>query len=433
MPDELIDIKHGIICSSLNKLHFVRQAEDLCGRLTKVLKDSIQVGLVKNKEPEYMADLYFRIAKGYMSTPELRVAWLESLFKLHVKEGNFAEAAVCMVHVACVISLYLQQVNQDSYRVDFFKEICPKMNEVVDDDEEGLFNEAHLINAVKMGITYFKQAELYEFAITMLKFLIPVYEKNRLYSHLAKAYAECQEIYNKMIKSVKKKSFSHCFIFNFINFQIKAETRFLGKYYRIGFYGKRFQELDGKEYIYKEPQATHLFELTEKLVEFYSKQYGRGNVIVFPDSSKVDVSKLDTTKCYLQVTSLEPHFETQEKRTTTFERNTVLDQFMFTTPFTLSGESHADNIRNQYIRKTILTVEITFPYMLKRTAVGSKREIVLSPIENAIESMEKRNATMMAELKTDPPNKKALQGLLHGSILTSLSFSFFFFHLFFSN
>lgn len=98
---------------------------------------------------------------------------------------------------------------------------------------------------------------------------------------------------------------------------------------------------------------------------------------------------------------------------------------MFTTPFTLSGESHANSIRNQYIRKTILTVDITFPYMLKRSVVASKREIVLSPIENAIESMEKRNATMMAELKTDPPNKKVLQGLLHGSILTS----FFFFSL----
>lgn len=102
---------------------------------------------------------------------------------------------------------------------------------------------------------------------------------------------------------------------------------------------------------------------------------------------------------------------------------------MFTTPFTLSGESHANSIRNQYIRKTILTVDITFPYMLKRSVVASKREIVLSPIENAIESMEKRNATMMAELKTDPPNKKVLQGLLHGSILTSFFF-FFPFNLF---
>lgn len=76
------------------------------------------------------------------------------------------------------------------------------MNEVVEDDEEGLFNEAHLINAVKMGITYFKQSELYEFAIHLYKFLIQIYEKNRLYGFLSKSYAECQEIYNKMIKSV---------------------------------------------------------------------------------------------------------------------------------------------------------------------------------------------------------------------------------------
>lgn len=112
MPESPTDIKHGISFTTFNKLQFVRQIEDLCGRLTKVLKDSIQVGSVRNKEPEHMADLYFRIAKGYMSTPELRVAWLEALFKLHVKESNFAEAAICMVHVACVVTkLFLQLFN----------------------------------------------------------------------------------------------------------------------------------------------------------------------------------------------------------------------------------------------------------------------------------------------------------------------------------
>lgn len=141
--------------------------------------------------------------------------------------------------------LLQQKEGADCYKVEIFREICPKMNEVVEDDEEGLFNEAHLINAVKMASSFFKQAELYEFSIAMYKFLIPIHEKNRSYGHLAKAYAECQEIYSKMIKS--------------------AETRFLGKYYRVGFYGKKFQELDGKEFIYKEPQATHLYELTDRL------------------------------------------------------------------------------------------------------------------------------------------------------------------------
>jgi hypothetical protein len=42
---------------------------------------------------------------------------------------------------------------------------------------------------------------------------------------------------------------------------------------------------------------------------------------------------------------------------------------------------------------------------------------VFSPIENAIEVMEKMNAKMKAEINATPINIKSLQGLLQGSIL----------------
>jgi hypothetical protein len=37
---------------------------------------------------------------------------------------------------------------------------------------------------------------------------------------------------------------------------IKQQSRMLGSYYRVGFYGKVFDELDGKEFVYKEPKIT---------------------------------------------------------------------------------------------------------------------------------------------------------------------------------
>ena len=39
----------------------------------------------------------------------------------------------------------------------------------------------------------------------------------------------------------------------------------LGSYYRVGLYGSSFLELDGKEYIYKEPKITKLSEIKERL------------------------------------------------------------------------------------------------------------------------------------------------------------------------
>lgn len=48
----------------------------------------------------------------------------------------------------------------------------------------------------------------------------------------------------------------------------------LGRYFRVGFYGASFQDLDGREFIYKEPKRTHLYAFTERMkvfnFDFYS-------------------------------------------------------------------------------------------------------------------------------------------------------------------
>ena len=47
--------------------------------------------------------------------------------------------------------------------------------------------------------------------------------------------------------------------------QMQSERRMLGSYYRVGFYGKAFEELDTKEFIYKEPKITKLVEIKDRL------------------------------------------------------------------------------------------------------------------------------------------------------------------------
>lgn len=97
----------------------------------------------------------------------------------------------------------------------------------------------------------------------------------------------------------------------------------LGRYFRVGFYGASFQDLDGKEFIYKEPKRTHLYAFTERMKvllflgisyssfgllnevqNFFGKKFGEQNVVIFPDSSKVERSTLEPGKCYLQITYL---------------------------------------------------------------------------------------------------------------------------------
>lgn len=52
------------------------------------------------KDPEMLVDLQYSLANSYASTPELRRTWLESMAKIHVRNGDLSEVwnvAFCQV------------------------------------------------------------------------------------------------------------------------------------------------------------------------------------------------------------------------------------------------------------------------------------------------------------------------------------------------
>lgn len=46
------------------------------------------------KDPEMLIDLQYSLAKSYASTPELRKTWLDSMAKIHIKNGDFSEVTI---------------------------------------------------------------------------------------------------------------------------------------------------------------------------------------------------------------------------------------------------------------------------------------------------------------------------------------------------
>lgn len=43
------------------------------------------------KDPEMLVDLQYSLANSYASTPELRRTWLESMAKIHARNGDLSE------------------------------------------------------------------------------------------------------------------------------------------------------------------------------------------------------------------------------------------------------------------------------------------------------------------------------------------------------
>merc|ERR1719270_564512 len=196
--------------------------------------------------------------------------------------------------------------------------------------------------------------------------------------------------------------------------------RVFGTYFRVGFYGQRFGDLDGEEFVYKEPMLTKLPEIKCRLESFYSNKYGADNLIIITDSKQVELSKLNPDKAYIQITFAEPYFDNYElrDRVTAYERNHNICRFIYSTPFTVDGLPHGE-LAEQYKRKTILTTVNQFPYIKTRIQVAHQKQIILTPIEVAIEDIQMKVAKLDSAIKSNDP--KILQMELQGCIGTTVN------------
>jgi hypothetical protein len=128
---------------------------------------------------------------------------------------------------------------------------------------------------------------------------------------VAGCHSDLVEIYTKIVQSDQ------------------TQSRLLGSYYRVGFYGKPFQELDGKEYVYKEPKITRLGEIKERLVELFSEKF-KEPLVFITDSSPVDKAKLDAKIPSVQLTSVAVYFDPWElkERSSFYEKNSRMSNFL---------------------------------------------------------------------------------------------------------
>ena len=93
-------------------------------------------------------------------------------------------------------------------------------------------------------------------------------------------------------------------------------------------------------------------------------------------------------------------------------------RFIYSTPFTRDGNPHGE-LHEQYKRKTILKTSHHFPYVKTRILVKESKSIVLSPIEVAIEDVQKKIEELEAAMR--PPDPKMLQLVLQGCIGTTVN------------
>ncbi|XP_018560514.1 LOW QUALITY PROTEIN: dedicator of cytokinesis protein 7-like [Lates calcarifer] len=397
---------------------FPEQVQDLVFNLHMILTDTVKMK-EHQQDPEMLIDLMYRIAKGYQNSPDLRLTWLQNMAGKHSERGNHAEAAHCLVHSAALVAEYLNMLEDCRYLpigCVTFQNISSNVleesavsDDVLSPEEEGIcagkyFSESGLVGLLEQAAASFNMAAMYEAINEVYKILLPIHEANRDFKKLATVHGKLQDAFNK--------------VYN----QSSGWERMFGTYFRVGFYGCRFGDLDEQQFVYKEPSITKLAEISHRLEEFYSERFGDEVVEIIKDSNPVYKNKLDPNKAYLQITYVEPYFDTYElkERITYFDKNYNLRTFMYCTPFTLDGRAHGD-LHEQYKRKTILTTSHAFPYIKTRINVIHKEEIILVPMEVAIEDMQKKTQELAFATNQDPADSKMLQMVLQGCVGTTVN------------
>ncbi|KAL2304287.1 hypothetical protein Nmel_013032 [Mimus melanotis] len=387
---------------------FPSEVKDLTKRIRTVLMATAQMK-EHEKDPEMLVDLQYSLAKSYASTPELRKTWLDSMAKIHVKNGDFSEAAMCYVHVAALVAEFLHRKSKcllsGSHKEDdggvwgcqnlfkdkalsicgctAFRKITPNIDEEGAMKEDGGMMDVHyseevLVELLEQCIDGLWKAERYETISEVSKLIIPIYEKRREFEKLTQLYRTLHGAYAKILEVMH------------------SRKRLLGTFFRVAFYGQTFfEEEDGKEYVYKEPKLTGLSEISFRLLKLYGEKFGSETVKIIQDSNKVNIKDLDPKYAHIQVTYVKPYFEDKEmsERKTEFERNHNINRFVFETPYTLSGKKHG-SVEEQCKKRTILTTLNSFPYVKKRIPVNYEHQVNLKPIDVATDEIKDKTAEL---------------------------------------
>ena len=124
--------------------------QDLVFNLHMILSDTVKMKEYSD-DPEMHMDLMYRIAKGYQTSPDLRLTWLENMAIKHKEQKHHAEAGMCKIHSAALVSEYLHMLEDRKYMPNgavTYSKLTPNAldesavsDDIVSPDEEVIGNQ----------------------------------------------------------------------------------------------------------------------------------------------------------------------------------------------------------------------------------------------------------------------------------------------------
>jgi hypothetical protein len=137
----------------------------------------------------------------------------------------------------------------------------------------------------------------------------------------------------------------------------------------------------------------------------------------------VDRSTLKPDVNYIQLTFVEPYFPKKDKwaRETSYDMTHRIKTFYFDTPFTKGSDKAQGSLDQQWIRRTLMTVEHTMPFIVKFAPVLPQNITVKEFIPIRVTYRMLRDRVAMLNRAITASAYSQIQQLLHGSLLVQVN------------
>ncbi|KAG2388429.1 hypothetical protein C9374_000593 [Naegleria lovaniensis] len=369
---------------------------------------------------------------------EIYFKYIHMLAKIHENNSNFVEAGMALLKHAEKLSFLL---NANTLQ----NKVLPALSAEYPEEFEFRRKEKLYLQAMK----YFDLGKDWERAIKLSRELAPIYESKTFeYKKLSDLMRSQGEWFQKIFE----------------------QKRFFASYFFVGYYGKGFEPygLQNKEYIYRGNEAERLVDFTDRITKRFpnaelikpledapeEKKQAEGQYIriitVYPSSYKDVETKCTSVAREMNVSKNITSYEsfndirifklgkTYRGHPDDKKMNEIRDLYTEFTFFIIDSnkESVNDQLRRSFIKPISqlnddihhdkdLNVEIvmtgdSFPTVVRRKPIISRKQVILNPIENAIKNIEDKNVDLnelvLNHMVDTKPDTKQLSMSLNGTI-----------------
>ncbi|XP_014608633.1 PREDICTED: dedicator of cytokinesis protein 1 isoform X1 [Polistes canadensis] len=378
-------------------LRFVDTIEKLMDRLLQY-RDIIHA---ESQEHRMLCTVNLLEFYSEINRKEMYIRYVNKLCELHLECDNYTEAAYTLkLH-----SLLLDWSDQPlpPLLISHRYPSCQTHREL----KEALYNDM---------IEYFDKGKMWECALSVCKELVTQYEEETFdYLQLSILLRRMAKFYDCIVK------------------QLRPEP----EYFRVAYYGRGHPPfLQNKVFIYRGKEY-------ERLSDFSSRTLNQlPNAEQMNKLSPPTADILDSSHQYVQINKVEPLMDEKKHRLSgkpvtadavlRYHRVNDVQRFRFSRPRPNVGDKEKDgtSVNNNefaslWLERTVLVTSHPLPGILRWFPVISHDTYLVSPLRNAIETMEATNTALrdlIVAHRTDPslplnPLSMKLNGVLDPAVM----------------